>query len=149
MYHRILVPIDGSEISTCGLKEAIKVASGQGSALRLLHVANERVWACNNGEGTNGGDFIESTPEDGRRILGAAVSLARHLGIEAETVLVESTSGPAAPQIILQAKAWPADLIVMGTHGQRGLRRLVMGSDAETVVQNTALPVLLVHGEQA
>lgn len=146
MYGKILVPIDGSEISTCGLNEAIKIAKSQGGHLRLLHVANDRIWTCDSGEGTAGGNSIESTPEDGQNILSAAVRTARHEGLEVETILVESTNESAAALIIANAKDWPADLIVMGTHGRRGLRRLAMGSDAECVVRGTTMPVLLVHG---
>jgi nucleotide-binding universal stress UspA family protein len=144
MYQKILVPIDGSEISTRGLNEAIKLAKNLGGQLRLLHVANDRIWDCNDGEGTHGGDCIESAPEDGQNILNAAVKTARQHGLDAETVLLESASGPTAALIIAQAKAWPADLIVMGTHGRRGLRRLA-GSDAECVVRNASVPVLLVR----
>ncbi len=48
--------------------------------------------------------------------------------------------------ILNEAKAWSADLVVMGTHGRRGLARLVLGSDAEAVVRTCTVPVLLVHG---
>jgi nucleotide-binding universal stress UspA family protein len=146
MYQKILVPVDGTHMSTCGLNEAIKLAKNQGAQLRLIHVANDRLWDCNDGEGTHGGNIIEPAPEDGQNILSAAATKARHHGIEGETVLVESTSGPAAGLIIAQAKEWSADLIVMGTHGRRGVRRLTMGSVAECVVRDTPVPVLLVHG---
>jgi nucleotide-binding universal stress UspA family protein len=48
--------------------------------------------------------------------------------------------------IVEKAKEWPADLIVMGTHGRRGLSRLVLGSDAEWVLRSTPVPVLMVRG---
>jgi nucleotide-binding universal stress UspA family protein len=48
--------------------------------------------------------------------------------------------------IVEQAEQWPADLLVMGTHGRRGLRRLALGSDAEMVVRGARVPVLLVRG---
>jgi len=51
--------------------------------------------------------------------------------------------------ILEQAKQWPADLIVMGTHGRRGLVRVAMGSDAEEVVRESPVPVLLVRGTKA
>jgi hypothetical protein len=49
--------------------------------------------------------------------------------------------------ILEQAKQWQADVIVMGTHGRRGIFRLAMGSDAEQVVRGAAIPVLLVRGQ--
>lgn len=62
-------------------------------------------------------------------------------------VLLESIGGRAADLIVDQAKQWNADLIVMGTHGRRGLRRLALGSDAELVVRSASVPVLLVRGD--
>jgi nucleotide-binding universal stress UspA family protein len=52
---------------------------------------------------------------------------------------------PAGEVIIKAAKEWPADVIVCGTHGRRGLRRIVMGSDAEHIVRTSSVPVLLVR----
>lgn len=146
MYRKILVPVDGSEISARGLKEAIKLAISQHSQIRLLHIANDRIVDSGYGDSSYGGQVIECARENGQKVLSGAVTLARQHGLEAETVLVESTGGPAAAMIVTEAREWPADLIVMGTHGRRGLRRLAMGSDAESVVRNTQLPVLLVHG---
>jgi nucleotide-binding universal stress UspA family protein len=69
--------------------------------------------------------------------------------VQARTVLVETLAGPAADAIVAEAKKWKADLIVMGTHGRRGVRRLVMGSDAEQVLRETPVPVLLVRARAA
>jgi nucleotide-binding universal stress UspA family protein len=61
--------------------------------------------------------------------------------------LLESMGGRAADLIVAQANEWGAELIVMGTHGRRGLARVAMGSDAEEVVRSASVPVLLVRGE--
>jgi nucleotide-binding universal stress UspA family protein len=61
---------------------------------------------------------------------------------------VESIGGPAGTLILEQAKKWSADLIVMGTHGRRGIRRLALGSDAEEVLRSATVPVLLVRGAE-
>ncbi len=53
--------------------------------------------------------------------------------------------GSAAYAIVQEAKKQRADLIVLGTHGRRGMTRLVMGSDAEEVVRSAAVPLLLVR----
>ena len=66
-------------------------------------------------------------------------------GLKASTVLLETLTGPAADPSIKQAKKWGADLIVLGTHGRRGVRRLLMGSDAEQVVRYAPVPVMLVR----
>jgi nucleotide-binding universal stress UspA family protein len=69
----------------------------------------------------------------------------RKHGIEVEPVLLETVGRRVADLIIKQAKKWRADVIVLGTHGRRGLSRLVMGSDAEVVLRETPIPVLLVR----
>jgi nucleotide-binding universal stress UspA family protein len=73
--------------------------------------------------------------------------MVRDQGIEPQCVLSESIGRQAAHQIIKQAEQWPADLIVMGTHGRRGLHRLLMGSDAEQVLRAASVPVLLVRSQ--
>jgi nucleotide-binding universal stress UspA family protein len=60
-------------------------------------------------------------------------------------LLIESIGAVAAELILAQAKQWQADLIVMGTHGRRGLARLAMGSDSEQVVRGATVPVTLVR----
>jgi nucleotide-binding universal stress UspA family protein len=145
VYQKILVPIDGSETSMRGLNEAIKIAKSQGSQLRLFHVVNEFVLDYSYGAGLYGTNLIDSLREAGKNILQQAETLVRQQGVAVHGVLLESIGGPAADLIVTQAKEWPADLIVMGTHGRRGLRRLAMGSDAEGVVREAPVPVLLVH----
>jgi nucleotide-binding universal stress UspA family protein len=65
-----------------------------------------------------------------------------------KSVLVEKFIGPVAEIIVSQAKKQRADLIVIGTHGRRGVTRLVMGSDAEGVVRRSPVPVLLVRSRE-
>lgn len=145
MYTKILVPVDGSEASTWGLNEAIKIAKSQGSALRLVHVVNEYILDYAYSPGIYSTNLIESLRKGGRTILDVAEAVAQRQGITPECVLLESIGGAAADLILAQAKEWPADLIVMGTHGRRGLLRVALGSDAEQVVRAAMVPVLLVR----
>jgi nucleotide-binding universal stress UspA family protein len=146
MYDKILVPVDGSETATRGLDEAIKIAKAQGSQLRLVHIVNEYILDITYSPGLYATNLIETMVKEGRQILTAAESTAKRLGVKTEGVLIESIGGVAADLILGQAKQWHADLIVMGTHGRRGLARLVMGSDAEQVVRAATVPVMLVRG---
>lgn len=149
MYKKILVPIDGSPTSRLGLGEAIKLAKDQGAKLRLFHLVDEYI-AVSGPEGmafTNTDDLLECLRQNGRRIIENAEALARRGGIKAESVMLESFGGRAADFIIEQANKWKADLIVLGTHGRRGVKRLVMGSDAEQVIRMTRVPVLLVRSK--
>jgi nucleotide-binding universal stress UspA family protein len=65
--------------------------------------------------------------------------------VPVSSVLLESAAGPAADAIVRQARKWKADVIVLGTHGRRGVRRMLMGSDAEQVVRSSPVPVMLVR----
>jgi nucleotide-binding universal stress UspA family protein len=145
IYPHILVPIDGSETSACALDEAIKLAKILDSRLRLLHVVNEHVLDVTSGGGTYADGLIEFLRAQGEKIVRDAMSLVRRQGVDAETVVLESIGGAAAYSIVEQAKQWPAQLIVMGTHGRHGLRRLALGSDSESVVRDSSVPVLLVR----
>jgi len=149
MYTKILVPVDGSETSRLGLQHAILLAKDQKAALRLLHVVHDYLVA----EGRHGlvksGELLKELREHGQTILNDAAASARAQGIDAEMESVETPMGPVGAAIAEYAQQWPADLIVIGTHGRRGIRRLVLGSDAEYVVRTAPVPVLLVRASTA
>ena len=145
MYKKILVPIDGSDTSALGLSEAIKLAMNQGSAIRLVHIVDEYVLDYAYSPGLYATNVIETMRATGQSVLDKATAVVKESGVPVESVLLETIGGPAADLIVGQAKSWPADLIVIGTHGRRGLRRLAMGSDAEQVLRAAPVPVLLIR----
>jgi nucleotide-binding universal stress UspA family protein len=149
MYKTILVPVDGSETSLRGLDEAILLAKDQKATLRLLHVVHDFLVAGGHGAAVYTSELRKDLRERGAEILKDAAGLARQQGVEVEIRLVETPAGSVGAMIVEDAERWPADLIVLGTHGRRGIRRLVMGSDAEYVVRTTPVPVLLVRGTKA
>jgi nucleotide-binding universal stress UspA family protein len=145
-YQRILVPVDGSPTSNAGLREAIRLAKGQGASLQLVHVADQHYLTMVGIEGASAIDeLMASVTQAGKRILRNAERVVRKEGLEPSSVLLETLTGPAADPIVRQARKWGAHLIVIGTHGRRGVRRLLMGSDAEQIVRNSLVPVLLVR----
>lgn len=146
MYKRILVPIDGSATSARGLREALRLAKDQGARIRLVHVVDESMALGLAESGVDLEPMLEGLVASGKRILGRAADAARKAGVRAETQLYESMAGSAAATIVRDARKWRADLIAMGTHGRRGLRRVVLGSDAEHVLREATVPVLLVRG---
>jgi nucleotide-binding universal stress UspA family protein len=147
MYKRILIAVDGSQTSARALQEAIRVARGGGGALQVVHVVNELVVGREYAPAIYYETAVASMREAGEKVLQQAGAAIRKTGVEFETKLVETIGGRAADDIVRLARDWPADLIVMGTHGRRGLSRLVMGSDAELVVRSSPVPVLIVRGE--
>lgn len=150
MFKRILVPIDGSSTSNRGLEQAIAMAKDQSARLCVFHVVDELV--LNPGlEGTiylppsYVASVMRALRDKGQKLLAKAETRARQRRLRVETVLQKIRGRPVADLIIQQAKKWHADVIVLGTHGRRGLSRLLMGSDAEMVVREARIPVLLVH----
>jgi nucleotide-binding universal stress UspA family protein len=149
MYHNILVPIDGTEIGQLGLREAIGLARGSDSRIRLIHVIDKVP-----------GDASSSAPEATREstsqmrtgaemIIAEAKTAVRAAGIEVDDRLIEAIGERVGPFVISAAADWPAQLIVCGTHGRRGLTRMLLGSDAEYIVRHSSVPVLIVRSPPA
>ena len=150
MYRRLLVPLDCSATSARGLREAAGLAKSQGARLRLLNVLDERFFVAA-GEGypmSNIDQLIASLRAEGQKALDAASKAADKQGVKADTILIESGGRPVSDVILDEARKWRADLIVMGTHGRRGVNRMLLGSDAERVLRNAPVPVLLVRAEE-
>jgi nucleotide-binding universal stress UspA family protein len=147
MYQRILVPTDGSATSSKGLKEAIALAKLTGGRIRLLHVVDTMPMSIA-AEGLVGfsADLLPILRESGQAILDLARKRTEAEGIAVETTLREVIAGRVCDLVVEEASSWPADLIVLGTHGRRGVGRLLLGSDAEQVLRSATVPVLLVRG---
>jgi len=141
MYQKILCPVDGSDASDRGMNEAIRLAGQQRSTLCFLHVVdNGALMMCMPvAEGA-----FDVLREGGQKTLTEAVEAARAQGVDAQSQLKEIIDGRVSAAIIGEAQDSGADLIVMGTHGRRGVSRLLLGSDAATVVGTSPVPVLLV-----
>lgn len=148
MYKRILCPIDGSPTSNLGMMEAIRLAKDQNAELYFVHVIDTYIPILDlTGELAvfYGTDILHS---NGKEILKKAKKAALKAGVSSDCKTVMTIGGHVSELIVVQAKEWSADLIVMGTHGLRGIARLVMGSDAETVIRTSPVPVLLISNIQ-
>jgi len=147
MFKRILVAVDGSHTAELAFQEAIMLAKELRAQLRAVHVVDEVSlnWP-------EGGDFEavqETFRKSGRKILENADAEMRKAGMTAETKMleIETFGHRVADMIAAEAEAWPADLIVIGTHGRRGVNRLLLGSVAEGVARVATKPVLLIRGK--
>lgn len=150
MYQRILFATDGSTASERALQEVAKMA-GPGSEVRLLTVLENPLQAfpATYGVIKDEDSLLLGLREEGEDLLRRAQEQLGSLGVTAEPRLVELPLSdhdiPAA--IEAEAEAWQPDVIVLGTHGRRGLRRLLIGSVAEHFVRISRFPVLLVRGD--
>ncbi len=150
MYQRILVPVDGSPTSQQGLAEALRLARMSGGQVRLLHLVDTLSLALTLGAyGAFSGDITDDLRKEGEEVLENCRQQALDAGVAADVVMEEGTRGRLAELVQEQARSWPADVVVLGTHGRRGVGRMLLGSDAEQVVRSCPVPVLLVRGTDA
>ena len=145
MYQKILVPVDGSEAASKALREAIEIARNLSARIRVIHVINSTPWIVQGAPGVIE-ELLSQMRSTGESIVHEAKMDARQAGIEVDDRVIEAIGDRAGEAIVAEANDWPADLIVCGTHGRRGLKRLLVGGDAEYIVRHSPVPVLLVRG---
>jgi nucleotide-binding universal stress UspA family protein len=145
MYQRILIPVDGSPTSDRALGEAIALARQQNAQLQLLHVIEE-IHFVDIESSISYAELQETMRNSGNKVLTQAQTAVQQAGMTAETKLLEASGKRVASVIVAEAERWPADLIVIGTHGRTGFSRLLFGSVAEGVVRTAPVPVLLIRG---
>jgi nucleotide-binding universal stress UspA family protein len=150
VYRRILVPVDGSASSNRGLEHALKLAKDQHARVRLLNVVDEMsVLPMMYGYPNDINTVIDSMRDAGKQVVEDGSARAERAHVQVDTVVVEAKGRVVSDAILEQARKFRADLIVMGTHGRRGLNRMLLGSDAERVLRSTDVPVLLVKANSA
>lgn len=149
MYQNILIAVDGSPTSNLALLEAVRLAPAD-ACVRVVHVVENPSWAIPLEAGVMYDVELLHTSllKAGKDILERARTLLKHKGLDARVHLIDLAESGARdlPRAILrEAESWPADVIVIGTHGRRGFSRLLMGSVAESVLRASTTPVLLVR----
>lgn len=148
MYTKIMIAVDHSETANRALAEAIRLATAFQAALCIVHALDEGPLA-QHGRGI--GTYIDidkvkaEMREAAEQLLDGAGATAAAAGIVAERRLLESESQRIAEQIALAAGDWSADLVVVGTHGRRGVDRLLVGSVAENLMRLANTSLLLVR----
>lgn len=146
MYDKILVPVDGSPTSNLGLQEAIKLAKLCGAKLQLIHVVD--LMSYNIAAAADAGlsaEVWQALKEGGQGILAKSQAAVQAAGLDCEVKLVENLAGRVSELVLDEVRQTGASLVVLGTHGRRGMGRMLLGSDAEQIVRHTTVPVLLVR----
>lgn len=110
----------------------------------MIYVADETLASCGSVAGV---DLKEALFRAGGEIIDQALNRVRRAGLEAKSAIAETTGRRIENLIVEDARSWAADLIVIGTHGRRGVDRLMLGSVAEGVARLSPVPVLLVHAK--
>lgn len=146
MYQRILVPFDGSDTSCRALDAAVRMARESGGTLRVVHVMEDSAYMTGyDPMGGSSGLLLKAIREGARRILADGVERAGQAGLVAEAELLDPPGGRLGSVVAEAARKWQADLVVVGTHGRRGLGRVLLGSGAEQVIREATVPVLVIR----
>ena len=128
----------------------MKLAASTGGRLRLLHVVDDLSAAmAMSGYGGATVDIFAILREGGEQVLQEAKALVEQHKVPVDTVLVEGMSGRLSDHVGEQGQKFGADLVVLGSHGRRGVGRMVLGSDAEQIIRASQVPVLVVRAAQA
>lgn len=148
MYTRIVVGIDGSELATKALRHAVALAKMTGARLFIVTSTEPSVLITAGAEflaadtGAIVADLEEIKAKSAQATLAAAEALVSGEGLSISRIHVPASI--AADAILKTAEEQGGDLIVMGSHGRRGLGRLLLGSQAAEVLARTTVPVLVV-----
>ncbi len=147
MYKKILVATDGSALSKKAVSSAIELAALCGATLLVLKVVPRYPQSY-----FEGGLALQATEislvekqwaEEGQAIVDAVQTLAESQGVRAKGITAKSDLVSEA--IIAAAKKNKCDLIVMASHGRRGVKRLLLGSETQQVLTHSHVPVLVLR----
>ena len=150
MYTRILLSTDGSDVARNGIRHGIALAKALKAKVTVIAVTESL--PIDYGSGHASGwipsqqeidSFDAACKERAGKVLDEAQAMAEQAGISAE--LLHVPNAHPATAIIETAKSGGCDLIVMGSHGRRGLKKLFLGSQTSEVLADGSVPVLVVH----
>lgn len=141
---RILVPVDGSATSNKAIAAAVDVATHNAAQVRLLYSV-EPVAVAVSFDST--GAYLQVARDAGQRVLDDALAMVRSAGVEADSRLLELPGERLGEAVADAAREWDADLIVVGTHGRRGIGRVLLGSGAEQIIRLAPTPVLVIRSQ--
>lgn len=145
MFKHILVPVDGSKTSQQAVEKALGLAQAFASAVTVIYVMDPYPFT---GVGTDFAYgqtmYLNAATAEANEALHGARQVLEQAGVRVSTAIIESHS--AWRGILETATSVGADLIVMGSHGRRGIEKVLLGSVAQRVLSHATLPVLVVRG---
>jgi len=147
MYQRILVATDGSALSKKAVKHAISLAASTGASVIALKVVPRYPVSFFDGGATLSVETVSEAEKkwvtDAEVQLESVVKEAQSAGVKAKTAVVKSDL--IAESIISAARKHKADLVVMASHGRKGLKRVLLGSEALAVLTHSTVPVVVLR----
>lgn len=147
MFKHILLPTDGSELSELATAKAVQFAKSVGARITAVHVAPEFEPIAYDGlmpvDPITDEQFAEEAKARGRTFLAAVERACQGAGVPCETVY--TTGHHPFDLIIKTAEEQGCDLIVMASHGRRGIASLLLGGETTRVLTHTKIPVLVIR----
>ncbi|HQS32013.1 universal stress protein [Polaromonas sp.] len=147
MYQRILVATDGSELSGKAVDSAIELAAKIHATLVALYVVPHYPVSYFEGGIAVSPDEVSRTEkkwaDDGQRIVDAVKKTAEAKGVAVESILTRSDL--VAESILKAARKHKCELIVMASHGRKGIQRVLLGSETQQVLTHSTIPVLVLR----
>jgi nucleotide-binding universal stress UspA family protein len=144
MFNHILVPIDGSETSMLAVSKASGLALAFGSRITLIHVVDNYPFIGVGADYALGqNEYLAAATSSANAALARGVAALAAEGLHSDQRVID---GHVVHEgIVDTAEAIAADLIVMGSHGRKGLEKFVLGSVAAQVLAHAHLPILIVR----
>lgn len=139
-FQRILIAVDGEAVSAHAAEVGIQLACCATGEVAFVHVVE---LGLTHAPGIAAEDLVAEAEKDGKRILSELEAGISPLFAARKFIRV----GKPAHEILAVAKEWPADVIVVGSHGRHGIPRVLLGSVAETVMREAECPVLVIRGK--
>jgi nucleotide-binding universal stress UspA family protein len=147
MYKRILVPTDGSALSRKAVKAAVELASTVGAEVVALNVVPRYPTSYFEGGISVSPNEVarveQQWAESGQALANEVEKAAEKAGVVAKAVTVRSDL--VAEAILNAAKKYKCDLVVMASHGRKGIKRLLLGSETQHVLTHGNIPVLVLR----
>lgn len=142
MYAHILIPTDGSELASKGVRDGSEIAAVFGADVVILTAADPWPVSLGVADRTVLDEWESGAGEAAKHVLEGAAKIAAAAGVSCETVYIPNAH--PADAITEYAQGHHVDLIIMASHGRRGLRRMMLGSQASEVLGRSSVPVLII-----
>ncbi len=136
----ILIAIDGSPLSIRAAEGGYSLGQKLNAEIALVHVVNSNIAIGTNETYVSPQQIMDELRKEGKEIMSRTV---QHLG-GGSKILEFFAEGKPHEEVLKTAQDWGADIIVMGSHGRTGIKRLLMGSVAENVLRHSKCPVLII-----
>ncbi|HUL08811.1 MAG TPA: universal stress protein [Candidatus Acidoferrum sp.] len=142
-FRNVLIAVDSGPVAAHAAEVGSALARSLGGTVALIHAVDPAL-AVPPESGLAASELVALAQQDGKRLL---AGFCGRLSLPATTLEFVEVGAPAET-IVKAAKDWPADIIVIGSHGRGGVRRALVGSVAEAVMRHATCPVLVIRAKE-